>query len=368
MNARSLAVALLAALLPAGVAAAQDAVASVPFEIVAVPPRPAPGAPLRLDVAGVLRKGCRPQLVETIVRGADIVLRTEPDRRDCAGSERKLQLSTRTLDGALHAPAAPGVYRVRVEAAAHDGAPPRVLAFRLLDVAAADQPAPPPPESGFWWGEAGGEFDVAKPGFGAQLELQAATLALTFSHYAQAGVPEWSLAAGTLNGRVADLPLNRLSGGQGPFAPFSGPVRSDEIGRVLIEWTTPARAVFWFVQRRDDDSLLLQPVSMVRFAFANAQQGSWRGRWVLLPATGGGAARVIDFDAHDPVDGGFELRAATGERLLCRTTLTRPNSPPRECRLQRGDDAPIVFDQAGLDRLHGAAPGGARMLLLRAER
>lgn len=336
------------------------------LEISTSPERPVPGEPLRIDVQGDWTKGCRPQLAAVDVRRSEIVLRTDRADANCDRGDT-LQLSTRTLDTPLLAPPAAGVYRVRVETTPQAGADARVLAFRLLEIGDA-KAAAPLPESGYWWGEAGGEFDVAKPGFGTQLEVQGGTLVMTFSHYTDAGAPEWSLASGALNGRISELQINRLVGGRGPFAPFSAPARSEDVGRVLIEWLTPGRAVFWFVRRQIDESLLVQPVSMVRFAFASAQQGGWHGRWVLLPAAGSGAARAIDFATYQAGDGGFELQAPDGEHMLCRTVLTRPNSPPRECTLKlSGDAAPIVFDQVGLDRLHGVDADGKRVLLLRAE-
>src|SRR5690606_33372403 len=137
---------------------------------------------------------------------------------------------------------------------------------------------------GMWWPEKGALHGNAGPGVGATLEAQGDDVSVVVFGYAASGAPEWYLASGPRDGRVAQLPLSHLSDGGGPLGSYRPPQKIASAGFLDIELHSPARATFWFRSPDPDGTgaQLLKPVSMVRFSFSQSPAKSWLGRWVLL--------------------------------------------------------------------------------------
>ncbi len=317
----------------------------------------ADGLPAQVEIVGEWRSGCPPLISEVIAGERELTVIAAPSSSRCAGEPGPFQLiADLPLDS--KSDAANGVWRLRYELQDDPLTPPRLMAFAL---AAQGGHSVADPESGFWWGEAGGEFDHAGPGIGAQLERQRDVLALTFSGYSDGGTPEWTFGAATLDGPTSDISLNRLQGGRGPFGGYAGPQEATAAGRVQIEWLGAARAVFWFSRASADGrGIELQPISMVRFDFGQQPGAGWIGRWLFEEPTAK-SALVIEFTAIETLADRFTLLAASGETLSCQLDARRPQSPPSGCELQFADDRRWQFADVGLAGMRGVNAQGTNV-------
>ncbi len=322
----------------------------------------ADGGPPQLEVLGEWTSGCLPQLRDVRVDGSELTLTAQPDSTNCAAEPGPYSLRA-ALPAELKSGASGGVWRLRYELRDDPLSAPRLMAFELVELRSADaaiamKPTAIDPEKGFWWGEAGGEFDHAGPGMGAQLERQSGTLALTFSGYGDAGHPEWLFGATSMQGAVSDIALSRLDGGRGPFGGYRGPKQASDAGRLQIEWLTSARAVFWFSRPVvDGDGIELQPISMVRFDFGQDPGSGWLGRWALN-TDDGKSPIVLELSEYVAREDGFTLLGKRGEALQCDTAPSRPQSPPALCELQLADGGILRFEDVGLSRLRGIDENG----------
>jgi hypothetical protein len=317
-----------------------------------------------IEVSGEWKSGCPPQLLEVRHAGRDLTVVAEPDSQRCDGQPGPYRLLAE-LPASAQANEAAGVWRLRYTLRDDPLQPPRLMAFelwRLGELPAVD------PESGFWWGEVGGEFDHAGPGLGVQLELQGGTLALTTSGYAADGSPEWLFGATPFSGVISDIALNRLGGGSGPFGDYAGPAEAKSAGRVQIEWLDSARAVFWF-SRPDADrrGISLWPVSMVRFDFGGNPGPGWIGRW-LLEIDAGAELLALEFSDLVLRKGGFTLLGRNGEAMLCEFAADRPQSPPAACEIQLADGRLLRLDDVGLSQLSGLDEASRALRLTRLAR
>ncbi len=315
---------------------------------------------LALEVSGQWPGNCEPRLDPPTRDGDTLLLRARQDSADCkaGGDGFRLRSALQDFD-----PQEARVLRVRFEAVTDPLAPARLMAFELFSFGDLPQPEP---EGGFWWSEAGGEFDHASPGLGAQLERQGDMLALTFSGYADDGRPEWLFGASPLLSPVTDVALSRLAGGSGPFDGYRGPDQSQAAGRLQIEWHGNARATFWFSRTTADGKAIgLFPVSMVRFDFGHEPGAGWQGDWAL------------DRGPEQPIkrlrlehlvlrEEGFQLHSTEGDILACRRAAGRPLSPPEYCELALADGLPpLSLANVGLGRLDGRSADGETVRLIR---
>jgi len=313
----------------------------------------------QIEIHGDWASGCAPVLDGVSAVGNQITVSAKTDSNRCSAAPGPYQLRAELPTGSKSF-AAGEVVRLRFELRDDPVSEPRLLAFELVSVGGAEDVDAPAidPETGFWWGEPGGEFDHAGPGIGAQIERQGGTLAVSFSGYGETGKPEWMFGASAFSGRRTDIALTRLEGGRGPFGGYVGPADAESVGRLQIEWLTSARAVFWF-SRVDAEGrgIDLQPISMVRFDFGQQPGLSWNGRW-RFENVGDGKPLEIEFVDMLLEDDEFTLISKAGETLTCASALDRPQSPPVACELEHLDGRTWRFEDIGLARLQGRDQNG----------
>lgn len=321
-------------------------------------PWPASRQPLRLLLGELPPAPCPWQLETASGSDVEVVLRLA--RADgCAAQAVPQQLEVQP-SGLVWGRT--GVARVRVEDSRGPAGSPRLLGFGLVEVGRVTRTIHP--ESGYWWNEAGGEFDTAGPGLGLNLERQGDTLSVTVLGYADDGRPEWLFGAGPIHGRVARVPLSRLQDGAGPFLPWQAPGKAEPGGVVHFEFLSEARATAWF-ERHQGEAVSVQPLSLVRFRFDELPQQAALGEWLFVGGVAIGdpptQSDSLRFDRSEATDDGFRLHGRAGAPTLdCTLDARRPNSPPARCVLH--DDAGrllVDFKDVSLGRMRGWRPDGA---------
>jgi hypothetical protein len=311
---------------------------------------------LQIEAQGEWPAACAPQASNAWAEGRNLYFEVRAGSQACKGQP--------AVPVTLRSEALPLVDRGdtwRLHLLEADTA--RTLAFALV----GGEAMATLPESGLWWPERGGEFESSGPGFGVQIEVQADTLAVNVSGYAENGRPTWWLGAGPVGARHLQLELSALVGGSGPLAEYAAPKQVEPGGQLHIEWLGPARAVFWFVGPADEgDGVAVRPVSMTRFAYAMRPGPGWEGEWLLLttPEQGPSRADVHRF-AITAIDGqGFQLLSDRGLRLSCTRAEARPDSPPESCRLADGSEGwQLEFRDIGLSRLDARLDDGTAVSL-----
>lgn len=352
------------------VAAPHATRAAVEFEV--SPPLPDTGTRLRISVEGDWPDACPPVLKSARIEGQAIVLLSEVPETACAGPSGRYRLESDRIPDASLKLSRNGIFRIRHEVRRGPEGPAELHGFRLLQ-AGNSVTAGFVPEAGFWWPERGGEFDRAGPGLGVQMEAQASTLSLSAFGYDETGAAAWHIGAGRIDGQTALIELSRLRGGAGPFEPYRAPAGVDPIGSVHVEILSPSRVTLWFVRHSGNGSeLTAQPVSMVRFRFAQEPAEAWLGRWVVLAESDDGQpTRRIDFVAIERDAEGFALLDREAHhRLACRLAPSQPNTPPLSCRLSIVDEpkGTIEFTDIALGELRGWTGGGQRIVALKLKR
>jgi hypothetical protein len=363
---------LLLLVLALSVIAAPASRAATAARIEVSPQFPDAGTKVRIRIDGEWPDACVPELRSVRLDGQDIVLTATVPGGNCGAESRTYQIDSEQVPTAALKLRRNGIYRIRFEVQRHPGSEPELQGFRLLYASNDSQP-PFVPETGFWWPERGGEFDHAGPGLGVQFEAQASTLSVSAFGYDSQGQSNWYFGAGAISGRTAQIELSQLAGGAGPFEAYRAPAQATSVGSLHVELLTPSRAILWFVQPRGNaGGLRLQPVSMVRFRFAQEAAEAWLGRWVVLAERDDGyPTRRIDFVTIERSADGFILLDADGEhRLACRNEITQPNSPPFACSLLvTGDDkAAVEFRDIALGELRGWTGAGERIVALKLKR
>ena len=309
----------------------------------------------QIQINGDWASGCPPLLDGVSADGNQITISAKTDSNRCTAEPGPYQIRAELPAGSKSF-ATGEIMRLRFELRDDPLAEPSLLAFELVSVGGADAATAPEidPETGFWWGEPGGEFDHAVPGMGAQIERQGGTVAVSFTGYGDAGKPEWMFGASPFSGRISDIALTRLEGGRGPFGGYAGPAAAAAVGRLQIEWLTSARALFWFSRATADGrGIDLEPLSMVRFDFGQHPGLSWMGQWRFQSESTSKAIELefIDFLLDENT---FTLISKAGESLTCENAPTRPQSPPVACELDHPDGRTWRFEDVGLGRLQGS--------------
>lgn len=372
---------MLLALLFAAAAGASLVRAEERPQIRIEPAQPKAGTALQIDVDASWSDACPPRFESASVDGFDIVVRAVRDPGRCTAEQTPYRISAGFAPGALDTdaldasaklePARDGIYRVRYEVREGENAEPELHGFRLLQVGTPDDLGFVP-ETGFWWPELGGEFGRAGPGIGVQLEVQSGTVSVSALGYGPDGRAGWFFGAGALEGRVAHLDMSLLDGGSGPFETYVPPKSMQAVGQAELEVISPSRAVLWFVRAQAPGrAVRLEPMSIVRFSFAQEPGEALLGRWLIVGEQDDGApTRRIEFSRMDRKAGGLALHDASGEHaLLCESPAALPNSPPGLCRLEAvsAPEQSIEFTDVGLQQMRGWDRSGRRVLAFRIE-
>jgi hypothetical protein len=316
-------------------------------------------APRRITVDGVAPAGCRPNLEDVAVEGAEVAITLTTPLTGCKPQRRtpfRLQ-----ADPANEMAEPTPVYHVRVYLGSATSA--HLVAFALLDTSSGPNPAPIP-ENGFWWTQATPD-GASNAGTGMSLELQDNRLAASLLGFGDTGAPTWYFGSATLGGRVARIPLVQLANGDGWFGAGGAASPSIEGGpRLDIEFLSPTHARAFLV-RDEDDVVQVRPLMLSRSAFASGASGTpWIGRWVFVPEEGG-AARVFDFATPSNRDAdSFRLVDSANDAALdCR--LVSGTQQADACTLTTGTSTLADFDQVGLDRFSGRGANGSQAQLIR---
>lgn len=371
---------MLVALLFAAAAGASLVRAEERPQIRIEPAQPEAGAALQIDVDASWSDACPPRFESARIEDFDIVVRSIRDPGRCTTEQTPYRISADIagatdaglLDAGARLPTTrEGIYRVRYEVREGEGAEPQLHGFRLLQVGTPDDLGFAP-ETGFWWPETGGEFDRAGPGIGVQIEVQSGTVSVSALGYGQDGRAGWFFGAGALEGRIAHLDLSLLEGGAGPFEAYVPPTSLQAVGHAELEVISPSRAVLWFVRAQAPGrAVRLEPMSIVRFSFAQEPAEALLGRWLIaaedddtLPT------RRVEFSRMQRKPGAVTLQDDAGEYALqCETPVALPNSPPGLCRLEAASapDLSIQFTDVGLQQMRGWDGSGKRILAFRIE-
>lgn len=361
----------LATLLFAAVAGASLVHANEAPQIRIEPARPTVGKALRVDVDAAWSDSCPPRLESAAIDGFDITVRAVREPGPCTGDATPYRVSAGVAEAESLRPTREGVYRVRYEVRNGAQAEPELHGFRLLQVGDGEDVGFVP-ETGFWWPEPGGEFGRAGPGIGVQIEVQSGTVSVSALGYGPDNRAGWFFGVGALDGRVAHLDMSLLDGGAGPFEAYSPPKTMQAVGHAELEVISPSRAVLWFVRAQGPGrAVRVEPMSIVRFSFAQEPGEALIGRWLIVPESDDGAApRRIAFTRIERRAGELALRDASGEHaLLCESPAALPNSPPGLCRLESASspEASVEFTDVGLQQMRGWDGAGRRMLAFRIE-
>ncbi|HET6546748.1 MAG TPA: hypothetical protein VFG55_08395 [Rhodanobacteraceae bacterium] len=343
--------------------------ASEPPALLQVALEPAANGPTgsvrQIGISGVWPTDCPPQVERVALDSADLTIQTRFPTTGCDASRATpyhLRLSPSAVAGLPQLPAQ--VYRTRVFLGTTTGVP-ELAAFTLLDATAVE--SAPHPESGFWWSQAGSESGAALAGSGLSLELQDHRVAVGLLGFDETGNATWYFGSAPLEGRVAHVPLVRLTRGDAPFAATGSRPLAEPGPRIEIEFVSPTRAQAYLVRDKGNGNLEVRALSVARSLFAANPPGSaWNGRWVLV-REGEDNARVFDLRSLSTEDAdSFHLIDLTsGASLDCRLDHATQASEPDLCTLSGDLDAVANFDQIGIDHLSGRAGDGAIVQLLR---
>lgn len=334
-------------------------------------PQPAQrsGDTLHLRIEDSWPNACTPELSSVEVRGRDIwvLARDTSARRVCGQVVSRYVIDTGDPMTERATLAEPGVQRVHYAIESDDGL--RLRGFELLTLGTPIA-ASSAPENGYWWADPQDGERYAGPGIGLNLERQGKMLSVVLFGYDAEGRPDWSIASGELGDHSASLGLSRLSNGSGPRGIYQRPKSVESLGRVLLEYDGPAKATFWLVYAEAEGiDLVLRPLPMVRFSFAQSTAETWLGQWLLvLPGSVESRPESHSFELSQlrPTASGFALTDASGTvELLCVAEDQTTDRLPDLCQLRIADQAiELDFDRLGLGRLDGIDADGRRVRLL----
>lgn len=338
-------------------------------EIRIEPERPQAGEMFSIDVVGVWRDGCVPALTDVQISADEILVLAQPSGDTCTLAVRPFSLSVPPVPlQRLN----PGVYRVVF---AVDELAPQdrrsVEASKLVEI---ESPAALSvvPEPGAWWPEPGGSFSTSGPGLSLTIDVQSEILVATLNAYGADGEPQWWIAGGRLGQRLFRAQRVRASGGPGLFEPYRPVDRVAIEGEFALELLSPGRAVL----RIDTPAAIgglgqyrSQAISVTRHLFAERPGAeTWLGSWVLSVDDQQGSSRRLRFsDIAWSVDGsGYQLRSADGSAVLgCLLQAGREDVLPARCQLNLVGQAPVTFEQVGVNRIDGLDSAGSAASLLR---
>ncbi|MEM9533580.1 MAG: hypothetical protein AAGA23_21845 [Pseudomonadota bacterium] len=312
-----------------------------------------------ISVGGTWASSCTPEF-EQLRRDAEFgglvliaVQRTEACHKAETTFEFEVNLALEAADlGA-------GVYPVSLYVRPDTTRAARLVGFDVVQVGELDRVTP---EAGLWWPEPAGRHETSGPGVGFSLEIQGDQAIIMSNAYRDTGQSLWTLTTGSLDGRVVRGELTELGQGQVLFNEYREPNTAFRHGRVILSFANRARATLWLVTEQNPDSpeLLVQPLSLVRFAFG--QRDLLSGTWLLIPEAGGEAQR-LELAAVEGAADRITLLDPSGATVQCQALGSV--APPSSCRLQGLTD--IRFDDVGLYRWRGQDAQGRAYVAVRLE-
>lgn len=313
-----------------------------------------------ISVQGQWATQCPPVLQTVALEGNDLRIDARSVLELCARQPTPYSVELNPALALQRAVFAPGVYRVSFYAA--DGAQeqPKLRAFALIDRSAPDT-GTTSPEAGFWSSDGDDRTLLS-------LELQGGQLSAALLSYAADGQPTWLFGSAPYDGRVAHVPMLRLSDGSAPFAPTSSSPHGDAALTLDLQFSTAAHAQAWLSRMRGDGSLQLRALEISRLPLAASADGSaWQGEWVLVADAANAVPQRLQLNSYQALDvQHFEIASADGiVALSCTRGAQAQNPTPRSCSLHLADGSISHFDSVAIGRMDGKDGNGAAVHLLR---
>lgn len=324
-------------------------------------------SPWTLSITGQWPTQCPPTLQNVALDGNDLRLDARSMLDLCERQATPFSIELNPALALQHSSMAPGVYRISFYAADGAQARPQLRAFALADLSAPGSEAIVP-ETGFWWSEAGNAAAGADRTV-LSLELQGAQLSAALLSYDAVGQPVWYFGAAAYDGRIAQIPLLRLTGGNDPFSTAPEVPHGSSAMTLDLQFASSARASAWLSRPRGEDGALqLQTLQLTRLPLAENVDGStWQGDWVLVSDASDAIPQRLHLDRYQALDAQhFELiDNASAATLLCTRTPAQASSPPSACALHLADGIVGRFDSVAIARMDGRDDHDAALHLLR---
>lgn len=314
-----------------------------------------------LMIGGEWPTQCPPVLQSVTLDGDDLRIDARSVLDLCARQPTAFSIEVNPTLALQHLMLAPGVYKVGFYAAEGAQAQPKLRAFALVDHSLPGASAIVP-ETGFWW-SAGTDPTVLS------LELQGGQLSAAVLSYDADGQPAWLFGSAPYDGRIAHLPLLRLAGGNGPFAPAAATPHGDAAMTLDLQFTAAAHAQAWLSRTRGDDvSLQLRALDLTRLPLAENTDGSaWQGEWVLVGDAETAIPQRLRLDRFQVLDAQHTRLVSTdgATTLVCGGGSPQAAWPPPVCDLRLADGTTDHFDSVAITRMDGKDTNGAAVHLLR---
>jgi hypothetical protein len=322
-------------------------------------------SPWTLSITGNWPTQCPPTLQNVALDGNDLRIDARSMLDLCERRPSQFSIELNPALALQRSDMAPGVYRISFYAADGAQARPQLRAFALLDSSATGSAAIVP-ETGFWWSDTG---DAGANRTVLSLELQGTQLSAALLSYDEVGQPVWYFGAAAYSGRIAQIPLLRLAGGNDPFSPASEAPRGTGAMTLDLQFASAARASAWLARpRAEDGALQLQTLQLTRLPLAeNADGSAWQGDWVLVSDASETIPQRLHLDRYQTLDAQhFELADSTGAAtLLCTRAPAQTSWPPGTCALHLADGSVGRFDSVGIARMDGRDDHDVAVHLLR---
>lgn len=325
-------------------------------------------SPWILKISGNWPTHCTPTLEQVALDGSELRIEARSVLSLCPRHQTRFSVEVNPALATNRSVLAPGVYHVGFYAASGDQGLPKLRAFSLLENGAPTTRLVP--ESGFWWNSSdlqNGTHRVA-----LSLELQGSQLSAAFLSYDDAGDPVWRFGTAVFNGRIAHIPLLKMSGGSDPFATNVLAPRGEQDLTLDLEFRSSAHASAWLTRYTgafDDAGLDLKAMDLVRLPSVDVSDASaWEGDWVLTGDTASTMQRLHLQKAPD-VDGWhFDLADADADmHLVCERG--RIDQLPQNCRLVQASGKEIgKFTTVSISRIEGVRSDGTTLRLTRDSR
>lgn len=344
-----------------------SASAQLATNIVAEPAAPSAGQPFNLVISGQWPDGCGARISSQTVSGFDIkIVMERPRGMICTLAIVDYTLPINPFREGTFAQA--GTYKVYYELLG-EGEPNRLLGFNLVSVTGPDS-FDFRPDAGNWVAEPGGRYATSGSGVSIALERQGPAMVAVTNFYDSVGKAEWLFGAGSYASGTAKLDLTRVSGGQALFEDYRTPQAYEQVGRLLIEFTSPAQATAWFVEPEGPGMLdhhKLMPVSIIPFrSLMENTTDVYVGNFVFSTAGQATASSYnmerIRFGAHNMVG---SADVAQGVQLRCTVDPDRDKTLPSRCELYREGELLASFDLVGHDMMIGSDRQGRQVRMTR---